>query len=86
MFNLFTFLIQSIIIIGFTIIIIFLLRHNASSKFEERIGKYSIESRKKNDLSLTEIIVIKYKKFIKDSRKIVNKIFGSNKKKYEKYI
>lgn len=86
MFNLFTFLIQSIFIIGFTIIIIFLLRHNASSKFEERIGKYSIESRKKNDLSLTEIIVIKYKKFIKDSRKIVNKLFGSNKKKYEKYI
>ena len=40
MFNLFTFLIQSIFIIGFTIIIIFLLRHNAFSKFEERIGKY----------------------------------------------
>ena len=86
MFNLFTFIIQSIFIIGFTIIIIFLLRHNAATKFEERIGKYSIKSKKKNDLSLTEIITIKYNKFIKKSRKNVDKLFGSSKKKYEKYI
>ena len=65
MINIFTFVLESIFIIGFTIIIIFLLRHNASSKFEERIGKYSVESRKKKDLFLTEIIIIKYYHFIK---------------------
>ena len=70
MYNIFNFIIQSIFIIGFTIIIIFLLRHNASSKFEERIGKYSIKNSKgKFDKSYYDIVFDGYYSFVKLQRK-----------------
>ena len=84
--GLFISMLQVIIITSFVIIVILILRHDASLKFEERVGKYSIESLKKRDLSISEKIVKKYKLFIVDMRNPIDKLLGSNKKKYEKYI
>lgn len=84
--NVIIFSIQCVAIIIFVVVIIFLLRKDASLKYEQRIGKYSINSKKTRGLSLSESLVFNYLKLVKKLRKPITRLFGTNQKKYEKYI
>ena len=47
-------LIQIFIIIVLIVVIIYLIRHNVAIKFERRIGRYSIEPLKNEDVSVLD--------------------------------
>ena len=81
-------LIQIFIIIVLIVVIIYLIRQNVAIKFERRIGRYSIEPLKNEDVSVLDGINKKINIFIVKCRKFMNKIylFRLISNRYDKYI
>lgn len=69
-------------------IVIFILRGVIANKKVRRIGYYSLEPLKDNELSLSDKVINKYLDFIRSMRRLVGKsvFLTKNAKKYQKYI
>lgn len=77
---------QICVLIILLLIILFLIKQNIALKYENRIGKCSVEPINNNDVSLIESMRLKYFKFIKKARKYTNIFFKKTSLKYEKYL
>ena len=82
------FIIQTLIMVMFAIIIFYLVMYNKSLKLEKRIAKYTIPSIKDNSLSLFDLIYSVYSKIIEKITKIFkrSKVLSNYASKYNKYI
>lgn len=81
-------IIQIIIVIILLLVIIYMIRQNIALSYEKRISNYSIDSLKTKELSLSDKLLIKYKKIVIKMRVYVEKVklFKYLSKRYEKYI
>jgi len=81
-------ILKTVLVIVLFCIVILILRGVIANKKLRRIGYYSLEPLKEDDLSLTDRFIDKYLSFVRSMRDIVSKsvFLKKNSKKYEKYI
>lgn len=81
-------ILRLILVVILFCIVIFVLREIVANNKVKRLGFYSLESIRDNDLSVSDIIIKKYFSFIRNMRNIVSKsvLLTKSSKKYEKYI
>lgn len=79
---------QIIILISLIPILVYLYFYNHAIKLDKRLGKYSVESLKKDNVSLVDKAVAFYMKIISFLRKVYDKSYyiKRHSKKFEKYV
>ncbi len=82
------FIIQTIIMVFLAFVIFYLIIYNNTLKLEKRISKYSIDSIKNEQVSLFDLLHIKYSKMVYKLSKILKKsaFIVKYSSKYNKYI
>lgn len=81
-------ILKIVLVIILFCVVIFILRNVIASRKVRRIGYYSLEPLKDNELSISDKIINKYLDFIRSMRGIIGKsvFLTKSAKRYEKYI